>query len=107
MRWVHYTEILSRAHPAAAVSLRLRGVVGREAMRLQVLLSVLLVLAGAPAGARRRGGASPAGVSQGAFELAAHVLAPDIFADLPRSFLPEFKARSLSNALLFRLHLSS
>ena len=42
--------------------------------------------------AKRRGGLAPPGVSLGAFELAAHVLAPDIFSHMPRSFEPSYKA---------------
>jgi hypothetical protein len=41
---------------------------------------------------RRRGGAWPAGVTAEAGEQAAAVISPDVFAELPAAFLPEFKA---------------
>jgi hypothetical protein len=57
-------------------------------MRVALLLLLCSV---AMCSAKKRGGAAPQGVTQGAFELAAHTLAPDVFSGLPRSFLPEYK----------------
>jgi N-acetylgalactosamine 4-sulfate 6-O-sulfotransferase len=60
-------------------------------MRLLPLLLLCSSFAKDTNFSRRRGGRTPHGIHEGAFELTAHVIAPDVFATLPRTFLPNFK----------------